>query len=421
VHYVYDFDNRRLYKKFFRWENAQANWIEQESHRYLYVGKNEVGTVDSTGKIIELRILGLTQGAEVGSAVAHEKEGQLYVPEHDHQGHVVMLLDLATGAPQEIYRFSAFGSEQLYDANGNALQTPRSPWRFASKRYDPESGFVYFGERYYGPASCRWITPDPLGAADGPNLYAYVKNNPLMNIDPDGLFATTAYQKIESFALDIFNSHQFQGGLQTMGGAAQVGVGLALCETVVGAPLGALAIAHGADNMQAGIQQALFNKAVDPLTVQGLQATGMTRSNALLVNGGLSMALAGSSAVLASKATALPSMRLASMSVAKGGVNLDLDALSKAGRVMDRNGLTKAGRALDKHGGRPDSVFPKATGSPTSKSVQGQYHLDDILTHQSTSYPNRFGGQDIFLRDGRGARFDAENNFVGFLQPKRIE
>jgi hypothetical protein len=70
--------------------------------------------------------------------------------------------------------------------------------------------------------------------------------------------------------------------------------------------------------MQAGIQQALFNKAVDPLTVQGLQATGMSRSNALLVNGGLSLALGGSSAILASKATALPSMRLAPVGAKEG-------------------------------------------------------------------------------------------------------
>jgi RHS repeat-associated protein len=388
----------------------------------LVCRKNEVGTVDSTGKIIELRILGLTQGAEVGSAVAHEKEGQLYVPEHDHQGHVVMLLDLATGAPQETYRFSAFGSEQLYDANGNALQTPRSSWRFASKRYDPESGFVYFGERYYSPASCRWITPDPLGSADGPNLYAYVKNNPLMNIDPDGLFATTAYQNIKSFALDVFNSHQFQGGLQTMGGAAQVGVGLALCETGVGAPLGALAIAHGADNMQAGIQQAIFNKAVDPLTVQGLQATGMTRSNALLVNGGLSLALGGSSAILASKATALSSMRLAPVNAAKGGVNLDLDVLSKIGQTLDRKGLTKAGRALQKHGGRPGTVFPKPNGNIKRINQHGQDIVDNILTHPDGVVHFRTHKQfgeiiDIKVPNTGGVRFTKSGEMIGFLEP----
>ena|ERR1700722_1629744 len=70
--------------------------------------------------------------------------------------------------------------------------------------------------------------------------------------------------------------------------------------------------------------------------------------------------------------------------VAKGGGVPCLDTLSKAGQVIDRNGLTKAGRALDKHGNRPNSPFSKATGNEISKNNQGQFHLDDVLTH-----PNR--------------------------------
>lgn len=43
--------------------------------------------------------------------------------------------------------------------------------------------------RYYDPEVGRWITPDPLGYADGPNLYAYVHNNPINSFDRLG-FAT---------------------------------------------------------------------------------------------------------------------------------------------------------------------------------------------------------------------------------------
>jgi hypothetical protein len=46
---------------------------------------------------------------------------------------------------------------------------------------------VYFGRRYYAPNIGRWITPDPIGFNDGPNLYAYVHNNPLTAIDLYGL------------------------------------------------------------------------------------------------------------------------------------------------------------------------------------------------------------------------------------------
>ncbi len=203
INYIYDSDNRRLYKRYFTWDSAQSKWIKDEEHRYLYIGKNEVGTVDATGKIIELRILGLSQGAEVGGALVIEKGDQAYVPLHDHQGNVAVLLDLHTAQPQEVYHYSAFGIEQLYDAKGNSLSDPLSPWRFSSKRYDPESGFIYFGERYYDPWTSRWITQDPLDTVDGPNLYAYVQNNPIVYIDPTGLYFLIP--PMEGFMNDLAN------------------------------------------------------------------------------------------------------------------------------------------------------------------------------------------------------------------------
>ncbi|ADI37551.1 RHS repeat-associated core domain-containing protein [Waddlia chondrophila] len=44
-----------------------------------------------------------------------------------------------------------------------------------------------FYKRVYDPAIGQWLTPDPLGFADGPNLYAYVHSNPLRFCDPYGL------------------------------------------------------------------------------------------------------------------------------------------------------------------------------------------------------------------------------------------
>ncbi|MDB2614432.1 hypothetical protein N9Y92_04685 [Chlamydiales bacterium] len=86
---------------------------------------------------------------------------------------------------------------------------------------------------------------------------------------------------------------------------------------------------------------------------------------------------------------------------------------------MDRSGLTRAGRALDKHGNRPGSVFPKATGGPASKNMQGQFYLDDILTSpKTTSISNRFGGKDIYAPNGRGVRYDKDFDFKGFSQPR---
>ncbi|WP_079992963.1 RHS repeat-associated core domain-containing protein [Candidatus Protochlamydia naegleriophila] len=61
------------------------------------------------------------------------------------------------------------------------------------KRVDPETGWIYFGRRFYDPSNGRWTTTDPLGFADGPNLYAYLHHSPLSAFDAYG-FVGEAYR-----------------------------------------------------------------------------------------------------------------------------------------------------------------------------------------------------------------------------------
>ena len=144
----------------------------------------------ATNELKEYRVLGLGKGAELGASIAIELNGSLYCPLHDHRGNIISLIDAATAKPAESYRYTAYGEHEVY--NQNHEQIPMSalnnPWGFASKRLDPETGFVYFSRRYYAPVTGRWITPDPLGFADGPNMYAYVHGNPMTRFDLYGLF-----------------------------------------------------------------------------------------------------------------------------------------------------------------------------------------------------------------------------------------
>lgn len=55
-----------------------------------------------------------------------------------------------------------------------------------------KQAFNIFGVRYYDSKTLCWLTPDPLGDIDGPNLYTYVLNNPHSYIDPDGRFVIFA-------------------------------------------------------------------------------------------------------------------------------------------------------------------------------------------------------------------------------------
>jgi RHS repeat-associated protein len=82
----------------------------------------------------------------------------------------------------------------------NPLYDGRVRSRCTGKERDAESGLDYFGARYYGSSMGRFMSPDSgadatvgvpvpfadLGNPQSLNLYSYVLNNPVRNVDGDG-------------------------------------------------------------------------------------------------------------------------------------------------------------------------------------------------------------------------------------------
>jgi RHS repeat-associated protein len=60
-------------------------------------------------------------------------------------------------------------------------------FRFSTKYQDNETGFLYYGYRYYNPSTGKWPSRDPVGERGGMNLYAFLDNNPVCRVDKMGL------------------------------------------------------------------------------------------------------------------------------------------------------------------------------------------------------------------------------------------
>ena len=73
-----------------------------------------------------------------------------------------------------------------YQSGRDATEVQRKRYRYTGKEKDEETGLYYHGARYYAGWLGRWTAADPSGIADGPNLYAYVRNHPTGLVDPDG-------------------------------------------------------------------------------------------------------------------------------------------------------------------------------------------------------------------------------------------
>lgn len=134
--------------------------------------------VDGDG--LDEHLVQLTAG--VPSSVARKYYHQ------DRQGSVYLVTD-RNGAPQEWYRYSAYGELTIESSTGSPRLTSAIGNRFGYQGhlFNESTGLVHMRARFYDPTWGRFLTQDPLGLIAGPNRYAFVDSAPLSFIDPLGL------------------------------------------------------------------------------------------------------------------------------------------------------------------------------------------------------------------------------------------
>jgi RHS repeat-associated protein len=118
-----------------------------------------------------------------------ERGGETYYYHRDALGSITEVTD-ESGTLVERYEYDVYGAVTIFDGSGITLTTSaiENPYLFTARRYDPESGNYYYRARVYSPPLGRFLSQDPLGFDAGDyNLYRYVSNNPVNDVDPTGL------------------------------------------------------------------------------------------------------------------------------------------------------------------------------------------------------------------------------------------
>jgi len=203
VEFEYDWQGRRVSKKV----GAAGSGVATNDLRFVYDGWNLVAILNSDFSLLTsfawgLDLSGTMEGAGgVGGllwmTVPSGPNAGTYFYAHDGNGNVMALVSAADGSVAARYEYGPFG--ELIRATGPMAKV--NPFRFSTKYQDEEPGLVYYGYRYYDPGTGRWPNRDPLGEpgfellrgrggklrGDGPNLYAFVRNNPVGRIDFLGL------------------------------------------------------------------------------------------------------------------------------------------------------------------------------------------------------------------------------------------
>jgi RHS repeat-associated protein len=172
--YVYDGDGQRV-RKSNSGSNGTLYWLGSGSNVLLETSVNGTATEEYVffgGKRIARR--------DVSTGAVH-----YYFS--DHLGSASVITS-STGTIQKESDYYPYGGELPVSGSDS------NNYKFTGKERDSESGLDNFGARYDASAIARFTSPDAklmssrhLAFPQKWNKYAYVQNNPLLRVDPDGL------------------------------------------------------------------------------------------------------------------------------------------------------------------------------------------------------------------------------------------
>jgi RHS repeat-associated protein len=178
-------------------ESGQATQV-------VFSGGTSVQELENSATTVEY-VRGSDYGGGVGGILYTLRGAQPSYTHYNRRGDVTAKTDGA-GAITYQASYEAFGT-RTHEAGATDDRQKAN-----TKEEDP-TGLLNEGFRYRDLETGTFITRDPAGFVDGPNLYCYVRQNPWTSFDPEGLASEEFRQEhpILNFFLDTV--HEISGAI----------------------------------------------------------------------------------------------------------------------------------------------------------------------------------------------------------------
>ncbi|WP_304949615.1 RHS repeat domain-containing protein, partial [Verrucomicrobium spinosum] len=183
--FVYDYRTRRI-------ETVKD---AVPATKFVFSGGTSVQEFDGGVLSAEL-VRGSDIGGGVGGLLYSLRSGTPSYTHYNARGDVVAKTD-GVGALTYQAAYEAWG--EIKAESGSTQDRQKSN----SKDRDVP-GYANEGFRYRDLETGVFLSKDPAGFVDGPNVYAYVRQNPWTSFDPDGLFLKYLVDKFDEHVAEPF-------------------------------------------------------------------------------------------------------------------------------------------------------------------------------------------------------------------------